>query len=230
MRKINSKQVILSLVSVVLGFMIAFSYNLTKDGQGAVKDKAWDQEFELRQQLIEQEKQNRELQKELLQKQAKVSNIEKDLAQEKQLFFNLAKDTEKYRMYLGKVKVKGTGLQVTLEDGSDMDSEANVNNYLVHEQHVFKVVNELYISGAEAVAINGQRLDHDSYIVCNGPVITIDGHQYPAPFIISAIGDPDILEASLDIPGGIKEQLVNENVIFTMEKQKKIIFDPIIGG
>ncbi|KQU18447.1 hypothetical protein ASG65_06710 [Bacillus sp. Leaf13] len=230
MRKINSKQVILSLVSVVLGFMIAFSYNLTKDGQGAVKDKAWDQEFELRQQLIEQEKQNRELQKELLQKQAKVSNIEKDLAQEKQLFFNLAKDTEKYRMYLGKVKVKGTGLQVTLEDGSDMDSEANVNNYLVHEQHVFKVVNELYISGAEAVAINGQRLDHDSYIVCNGPVITIDGHQHPAPFIISAIGDPDILEASLDIPGGIKEQLVNENVIFTMEKQKKIIFDPIIGG
>ncbi|MFF2287019.1 DUF881 domain-containing protein [Peribacillus butanolivorans] len=230
MRIINSKQVILSLVSVVLGFMIAFSYNLTKDGQGAVKDKAWDQEYELRQQLIEQEKQNRELQKELLQKQAKVSNIEKDLAQEKQLFFNLAKDTEKYRMYLGKVKVKGTGLQVTLEDGSDMDSEANVNNYLVHEQHVFKVVNELYISGAEAVAINGQRLDHDSYIVCNGPVITIDGHQHPAPFIISAIGDPDILEASLDIPGGIKEQLVNENVIFTMEKQKKIIFDPIIGG
>lgn len=230
MRKINSRQVILSLVSVVLGFMIAFSYNLTKDGQGAVKDKAWDQEYELRQQLIEQEKQNRELQKELLQKQAKVSNIEKDLAQEKQLFFNLAKDTEKYRMYLGKVKVKGTGLQVTLEDGSDMDSEANVNNYLVHEQHVFKVVNELYISGAEAVAINGQRLDHDSYIVCNGPVITIDGHQHPAPFIISAIGDPDILEASLDIPGGIKEQLVNENVIFTMEKQKKIIFDPIIGG
>ncbi|KON68404.1 hypothetical protein AKG34_05985 [Peribacillus butanolivorans] len=230
MRKINSKQVILSLVSVVLGFMIAFSYNLTKDGQGAVKDKAWDQEYELRQQLIEQEKQNRELQKELLQKQAKVSNIEKDLAQEKQLFFNLAKDTEKYRMYLGKVKVKGTGLQVTLEDGSDMDSEANVNNYLVHEEHVFKVVNELYISGAEAVAINGQRLDHDSYIVCNGPVITIDGHQHPAPFIISAIGDPDILKASLDIPGGIKEQLVNENVIFTMEKQKKIIFDPIIGG
>ena len=86
---------------------------------------------------IEQEKQNRELQKELLQKQAKVSNIEKDLAQEKQLFFNLAKDTEKYRMYLGKVKVKGTGLQVTLEDGSDMDSEANVNNYLVHQPSEF---------------------------------------------------------------------------------------------
>jgi uncharacterized protein YlxW (UPF0749 family) len=210
--------------------MIAFSYNLTKDGEGEGKDKDWDQEYELRQQLIEQEKQNRELQKELLQKQENVSQIEKDLAQEKQFFFNLAKDTEKYRMFLGKVKVKGSGLQVTLEDGTDMESEANVNNYLVHEQHVFKVVNELYISGAEAVAINGQRLNHDSYIICNGPVITIDGHQHPAPFIISAIGDPEVLGASLDLPGGIKEQLVNENIIFTVEKQKNIIFDPIIGG
>lgn len=74
------------LVCVVLGFMIAFSYNLTKEGEGAGKDKAWDQEYELRQKLIEQEKQNRELQKELLQKQENVSQIEKDLAQEKQLF------------------------------------------------------------------------------------------------------------------------------------------------
>lgn len=228
--KIKGKRVVLPLVCVVLGFMIAFSYNLTKDGKGVRKDKAWDQEYELRQQLIEQEERNRELQRELLQKQGNVSKIEKDLAQEKQLFFNLAKDTEKYRMYLGKVKVKGTGLQVTLEDGTDMGSEANVNNYLVHEQHVFKVVNELYISGAEAIAINGQRLNHDSYIICNGPVITIDGHQHPAPFIISAIGDPEVLGASLDLPGGIKEQLVNENIIFTVEKQKNIIFDPIIGG
>jgi uncharacterized protein YlxW (UPF0749 family) len=230
MRKINGKRVILPLVGVVLGFMIAFSYNLTKKSEGSGKDKDWDQEYEIRQQLIEQERQNRELQKELLQKQENVSQIEKDLAQEKQLFFNLAKDTEKYRMFLGKVKVKGSGLKVTLEDGTDMDSEANVNNYLVHEQHVFKVVNELYISGAEAVAINGQRLNHDSYIICNGPVISIDGHQHPAPFIISAIGDPDVLGASLDLPGGIKEQLVNENIIFTVEKQKNIIFDPIIGG
>ncbi|MFD9624407.1 DUF881 domain-containing protein [Peribacillus muralis] len=230
MSKIDGKRVVLSLVCVVLGFMIAFSYNLTKDNQGVREDKAWNQEYELRQQLIEQEKQNREFQKELLQKQDTVSKIEKDLAQERQLFFNLAKDTEKYRMFLGKVKVRGTGLQVTLEDGTNMDPKANVNDYLVHEQHVFKVVNELYISGAEAVAINGQRLNRDSYIICNGPVITVDGYQHPAPFIISAIGNPDVLGASLDLPGGIKEQLVDDNIIFTMEKKKNIIFDPVIGG
>ena len=57
-----------------------------------------------------------------------------------------------------------------------------------------KSLMNLYISGASAIAINGQRLSHDSYILCNGPVIEIDGHQHPAPFVISAIGDADTME------------------------------------
>ena len=51
-------------------------------------------------------------------------------------------------MFLGKVKVKGKGVTVTLADGDYNPNEPNINNYLVHEYHVFKVVNELYISGA----------------------------------------------------------------------------------
>ena len=118
----------------------------------------------------------------------------KKIYQKKPKFFlTLAEDAEKYRMFLGKVKVKGKGVKVTLSDGAYDPKEANINNYLVHEHHVFKVVNELYISGAAAIAINGQRLTSHSYIVCNGPVITVDGVQHPAPFVITAIGDSDVL-------------------------------------
>ena len=42
--------------------------------------------------------------------------IEQELANETQVYYNLTEDTEKYRMYLGKVKVKGNGVQVTLAD------------------------------------------------------------------------------------------------------------------
>ena len=104
----------------------------------------------------------------------------------------------------------------------------NINDYLVHEQHVFKVINELYISGAAAVAVNGQRLNHNSYIVCNGPVITVDGQQYPAPFVITAIGDINVLEASLNLAGGVKDQLVNENIIFTILKQNEVVMEPYL--
>ncbi|AZU61435.1 DUF881 domain-containing protein [Neobacillus mesonae] len=230
--KVKGNHLILSLVSLVLGFIIAFSYHLTQieNEKPKLSDKQYEQTLALRNQLIEQEETNRKLQLELKQKQDKVQKNEKDLAKEAQVFSNLAEDTEKYRLFTGRVKVKGNGVKVTLSDGAYNPKEDNVNNYLVHEHHVFKVITELYISGAAAVAINGQRLTSHSYIVCNGPVITVDGVPYPAPFVITAIGDPDVLSSSLNLTGGVKDQLVNDNIIFKLEKADNIIFDPILGG
>ncbi|MEH7353022.1 DUF881 domain-containing protein [Neobacillus drentensis] len=232
--KVKGKHFILSLVCLVLGFMLAFSYHLTqKENQTENRDisgKQYEKTLALRNQLIAQEETNRKLQKELKQKQDKVLKNEKDLAKEAQVFLNIAEDTEKYRMFLGKVKVKGKGVKITLSDGAYDPKEDNVNNYLVHEHHVFKVVNELYISGAAAVAINGQRLTSHSYIICNGPVITVDGVPHPAPFIITAIGEPDVLSSALNLSGGVKDQLVNDNLVFTLEKVNEIVLDPILGS
>ena len=232
--KVRGKHVVLSLVCLVLGFMIAFSYHLTqienKEKNPNVSGKQWEKTLALRNQLIAEEKSNRELQKELNQKQDMVLKNEKELSKEAQIFLNLAEDAEKYRMFLGKVKVHGKGVKVTLTDGAYDPKEDNINNYLVHEHHVFKVVNELYISGAAAVAINGQRLTSHSYIICNGPVITVDGIEHPAPFTITAIGDPDVLSSSINLIGGVKDQLVNDNIVFTIEKDDEIVLNPILGS
>ncbi len=230
--KVKGKHVILSLVSLVLGFMISFSYQrtLSEAGQSKITDKQWQTNLDLRNNLIHQEEINRDLQKELNQKQQQILEIEKELSSEAQVFYNLAEDTEKYRMYLGKVKVKGKGIEVTLADGEYDPKEENINNYLVHEQHVFKLLNELYISGAQAIAINGQRLSARSYIFCNGPVITIDGNQHPAPFVISAIGNQDVLSSALNLTGGVKDQLVNDNISVKIETKESIVLNAILGS
>lgn len=232
--KVKGNHVILSLVCLVLGFIMAFSFHLTQMQNNKEKPKLSDKQYEktlaLRDQLIAQEEINRKLQRELNEKQGKVQKNEKGLAKEAQVFQNLAEDTEKYRMFLGKVKVKGKGVKITLADGAYNPKEDNVNNYLVHEHHVYKVVTELYISGAAAVAINGQRLTSHSYIVCNGPVITVDGVEHPAPFEIAAIGDPDVLTSSINLTGGVKDQLVNDNIVFSMEKDNELVFNPILGN
>ncbi len=230
--KVKGHHYLLSLVGLFLGFIIALSYHLTQieNEKPKMTDKQYEQTLALRNQLIDQEKANRMLQMELKQKQDKVQKNEKELAKEARIFSSLVEDTEKYRLFLGKVKVKGKGVKVTLSDGAYDPKEDNVNHYLVHEHHVFKVVNELYISGAAAVAVNGTRLTSHSYIVCNGPVITVDGVPYPAPFVITAIGDPEVLASSLNLTGGVKDQLVNDDIIFKLEKADNIIFDPILGG
>ncbi|MCM3400692.1 DUF881 domain-containing protein [Cytobacillus oceanisediminis] len=230
--KVKGNHVIFSLVFLVLGYMMAFSYHLTQgeEEKPALSGKQWERDLELRNQLVELEEKNRALQKELNTKQENVLDIEKELSQEAQVYFNLAEDAEKYRMHLGKVKVKGTGVEVTLADGDYDPDEDNINNYIVHEHHVFKVINELYISGASAVAINGQRLSHNSYIVCNGPVIEVDGYQHPAPFVITAIGDAEVLSSALNLTGGVKDTLVDENIQFTLEKKGEIIMEPLLGS
>ncbi len=229
--RLKGRFVILSLVCLVLGFMISYSYQLTKkeSAQGRITDRQWSKEYEIRNLLIEQEERNRELQQELFEKQETVRQVEEELAnqEQEQIYFNLVEDVEKYRMYVGEIKVKGPGVKVTLEDASYVPSGEDVNNYLVHESHLFKVINELYISGAQAVAINGKRLTHNSYLYCNGPVVTVDGNQYPAPFTISAIGDPDVLIPALNIIGGVNDQLVQDNIVVTIEKSE-IMMEPLL--
>lgn len=211
--------------------MIAFSYQLTRENESdTITNSHWERDIELRNELIAQEENNRELQQELADKQEKLLQMEEELSEQEQGFFNLAEDAEKYRMFLGKVKVKGKGVTVTLADGQYDPNEENINNYLVHEHHIFNVINELYVSGATAIAINGQRLTHNSYIVCNGPVIEVDGNPHPAPFVITAIGDPEVLSAAINITGGVKDMLVNENIEFKLEENQQIVLDPILGS
>lgn len=230
-RRMKGRYVIFSLVFFVFGFILAFSYSQSakdEDPSPVITDRQYIMENNLRNQLISIQDRNRDLQKELYDKQESVRQKEKELSQEEETYMNLAKDAEKFRMFLGKVKVKGPGVEVVLEDG-DYQQNEDVNNYLVHEHHVYKVVNELLVAGASAVAINGQRLNHDSYIVCTGPVITVDGNPFPAPFKITAIGDTDILTSALTLRGGVRDQLVNDNIIFSIEKKKQILLDPVLG-
>lgn len=231
---VRGNQVVLSLVSLVLGFLLSFSYHFTKlekhHKEVDMTDSQYQETLTLRNQLIAQEEKNRRLQKELNEKQNKVLENEKDLAKDTQINKNLAEDAEKYRMFLGKVKVTGKGIKITLADGAYDPKETNVNNYLVHEHHVFLVINELYVSGASAIAINGQRLTGHSYIVCNGPVITVDGVPHPAPFEITAIGDPDVLSSAVNLTGGVKDQLVNDNIVFTLEDEDEIVLNPVLGS
>nr|WP_316046606.1 DUF881 domain-containing protein [Planococcus glaciei] len=154
-------------------------------------------------------------------KQATVQEYEDSFSDGENRFADYTEEAEALRRYIGILPVKGDGLKVTLQDGDYEPDSVNPNDYIVHESHVFQVINELYISGAQAISINGQRIHANSYIVCTGPVITVDGVQYPAPFTIEAIGEPDVLESSMKLSGGVMDQLVNDNIIVTLDAGQK---------
>jgi uncharacterized protein YlxW (UPF0749 family) len=227
--RVTGKHVIFSFVLLVLGFLISFSYQITnKKLEDTPSITEWQREYELRDALLRQEEKTKSLQEELAQKQTETREIESSLATQEKTFFNVVEDVEKLRLYAGVIKTRGPGIVVTLEDAT-YDGISNPNNYIVHEIHIHKLINELLASGAKAIAINGQRLLHNSYITCIGPVISVDGNEYNAPFVISAIGDPEVLNSALNIAQGVKVQLVLDNIEVKIEKKEEIIFDPYLG-
>lgn len=227
---ISRRYLIFLLVSVVMGFIIGFSYNLSKnDRQDAVNSTEYERENMYRQQLIDQQERNKVLAEELDELEQSIRQYEQSIASETKHYDEMLTEVDSLRLLLGYLPAKGEGIRVQLEDGEYNPNSTNPNDYIIHESHVLKMVNELKIAGAEAIAINGQRLHASSYIVCNGPVITIDGHQYPAPFIIEAIGNKDTLLSALELTGGVIDQLLNDQIKITTEKKDNLTLQSIDG-
>lgn len=228
--KKRGKQLIFSIVFLVLGFIFAFSYR-TVGSDHKELDKAqsdlFAQEEKYRGDLIEQQERNKELTEELHEKQHEVQKLEQDFSSRKQDHAKLVEKAHDLRLLLGVIPAKGTGVKVTLEDADYDPSVQNPNDYIVHESHVLRVMNELKIAGAQGLAINGQRVNSNSYIKCTGPVIMIDGRTFPAPFTIEAVGDPDVLSPALQLKGGVMDGLLRDNIIVTIEEAKEILLPAI---
>jgi uncharacterized protein YlxW (UPF0749 family) len=83
----------------------------------------------------------------------------------------------------------GPGLRVTLDDSTlARTASGDVNDLVIHSQDVQAAVNALWRAGAEAMAVNGQRVVGTSAVLCVGNTLLLDGTVHSPPYVISAIG------------------------------------------
>lgn len=96
------------------------------------------------------------------------------------------------RTLSGATPVSGPGLRVVVDDapGAKPRSEG-----AVLDVDLQLLVNGLWQAGAEAVAVNGNRLSPLSAIRVAGSAITVNYRSLSPPYVVLAIGDPDTLEA-----------------------------------
>ena len=223
--KVPSRGLItISIVSLVLGFILAYSYSISSDDtrENASDVSGFQEQEKYRGKLVEQKERNKELTEEIIVKQQTIRDYEHSFVESEESVEELVEEAELLRLLIGDIPSQGKGITVSLEDGAYNPSQENPNDYIVHESHVFKVINELKISGAEAISINGQRLHANSYIRCTGPVIVVDGKTFPAPFTIEAVGDPKVLLASVNLGGGVVDQLTSDNIVVTVGEKDLI--------
>ena len=89
----------------------------------------------------------------------------------------------------GLAPMAGPGLKVVLDDSSLRQSPTgNINDLVIHSQDVQAVVNALWRAGAEAIAVNEERVVGTSAVLCVGNTLLINGTVHSPPYRVSAIG------------------------------------------
>ncbi|MFO8075921.1 MAG: DUF881 domain-containing protein [Actinomycetota bacterium] len=105
----------------------------------------------------------------------------------------------------GVVDVAGPGAIVRLDDAiGTWDGSGDPNDYVIHEEDLQAVANALFSGGAEAMAINGERVLATSAIRCVGTTLRLNGRFFTPPFEIAAIGHPADLTGALDDDASVR--------------------------
>lgn len=111
---------------------------------------------------------------------------------------------EALRAEAGLTALSGPGVTVTVRQRTAAGGDAL---QYVSDTDLLYIVNELWAAGAEAVAVNDQRLGAASEIRRAGAYVSINGYATAAPFTITALGDEKALSSALNLYGGVADML-----------------------
>lgn len=207
---------LIALVCVLIGFMVAVQFRTAQDAKGSLSQQRIE---EISDRLLQTEHERDELSEELHKMQTAAAST--DNQQDKDLL--------RYRAAL--VPLEGEGVIVRMDDSTKpAKAGENPNLYVIHDDDLLRVVNELRAAGAEAIAINGQRLTGTSEIRCAGPTLSVNNVRSSAPFEIHAIGDKKSLENALRMRGGVAETLGVWGIQLDIKASNDVYIPPYRGS
>ena len=133
------------------------------------------------------------------------------------------------RFLSGQSDVKGPGVIITIDT-----NERSVG--MIRDTDLTQVINELWLSGAQAVSINGHRIVMQSSIRDTGEMIVNKIYRIAPPYRIYAIGDTDNMIAALNMTKGVIDNLRNNHrfVVTTARKSEvqipRVLDDGVVSS
>lgn len=213
----RSGQLAVMFISIVLGIMLAAQFkNVQKVGGSTSIQRA--EELTARVQKLTQE--NEALQEQVRQFQQRISEYEQSAQNTGQLAKTVENELQQTRILAGLTDVEGPGLIITVDENIPM---------AIQYDNLLTIVNELNAAGAEAIAINEERVIASTEIRNAGNHININTTPYAPPFVFKVIGDADNLEKALTLRGGVVDMLNAYNITVKIQKSDKVIVPKYSG-
>lgn len=198
---LNRNKVAILLLSLLLGTMITIQLKTVERSTGGLVSSQKARQLSTELKRLKDKKEA--LSNELSMLESRIREYEESEAKENIVVKNLKEDIKRYEVLAGYSKVKGPGVKIAIDVmGSEQESETIIYNY----EMLLSVINKLNASGAEAISINGERIvvNTEIHLSANSrESIFINDKPVKTPFEIRAIGNPDTLEAALNMRYGI---------------------------
>ena len=197
-RAIPTWQVTLGVALLALGFLIAAQ--LASEGP---RIRITSQErTPLVATALDLQAQQEGLKQQILDSRATISALEAAGQGGTSVATDLNGQLQDARVAAGLVAVTGPGLVIQLSDSSASPPQGDdERDYLVSGHDVLAVVEELWLAGAEGVAVNGERVTVATAIVDIGGSVLVNSAYVAPPYQVFAIGPPDMLERLTASPG-----------------------------
>jgi len=116
------------------------------------------------------------------------------------------------QVFAARTAVNGQGISVRIDGSFD-------------DKALSDLVNELRNAGAEAVAVNDVRVGPRSWFgITADRALTVDGNASRGPWMVRAVGAPDVMYVAMTRTGGIIGQfeLIYRNTHFTVSKESAL--------
>ncbi|MEW5898613.1 MAG: DUF881 domain-containing protein [Bacillota bacterium] len=213
-----------TLVALITGLLLTFQFRVSsRIEQGVPAGRAQELATELRQ-----------LDTEKTRLQSEVSDLEAKLSQatrgQQQAQAAMQGELEKAKIAAGLTAVSGPGVEIILENPPLLQQTGRpASLYVIRDEDLLRIVNELRAAGAEAISINGQRIVATSEIRFAAPFININLTRVVPPYHVLAIGRADALKAALSIPGGVVEYLKDLGVRIEIQPHDKLTIPAYTG-
>lgn len=211
----------LGLASVLLGMLLVFQFRAGTGIRRNLPYRDLNQLASYVHRLETESARAKDLEEEIrkLQRQAELDDYDEELRD--------------LRLASGLFPLCGPGLEIVLVDSGREGRAAfmDPNLLLVHYDQLLFLVNELWVAGAEAVAVNGERVVAQTGFTCAGSIILAGTKKVAPPYVIQALGDPKTLRAALTMPGGfIETQILPYELGMTITEKDDLRIPAYQGG
>ncbi|HET7467603.1 MAG TPA: DUF881 domain-containing protein [Candidatus Dormibacteraeota bacterium] len=198
---------LVALVALALGFLLA--------GQVKAQLVTPSNQVERNQALVRSvqdlERTNEADRAKIASLRADIDSLESQAAAQSQSTLSLQNQVADLRAHAGLTALHGPAVEVVLTSGPPGADPSGQDRNLVTYEDVQDLVNLLFASGAEAVAVSGRRITPlSSFSGSEGEVIVDQGPPLFSPIKITAVGDRNRMESALGDPNNLPSLRVRQ--------------------